>query len=110
MAGLVLTRLRAIATQRPISLDTTRDIALDMTFLALGAAGSVFHHPKLQSRMGNDVVGALAGLIVVDRFVAAVLLYLQRFNPTVTVRFAWLNLILGTFSLTLVGVVIYSGS
>jgi hypothetical protein len=107
LAGLVLTLLRAIASQKRLSLETSRDVALDMTFLALGAAGSVFHNQKLQTRMGSDAVAMLALLIVVDLFVAAVLLYLQRFTISVTRVQLLANVMLGGLPVTLVAVVIY---
>jgi len=106
VAGFVLTLLRAIALQKPLSLETSQDVALDMTFLALGAAASVFHNAKLQQRFGDATPG-LAVLIVLDLFVAALLLYLRRFYPRVTNGQAAINLVLGTLPITTVAVVIY---
>lgn len=111
LAGLTLTLLRAVAGQRPLSTATTRDLALDMTFLALGAAGSVFHGARLQAKLGGDGVPGLALLIVVDLLVAAVLLYWQRFPLKISEgRTAWINLAVGSFPVFVVGVVIYLGS
>jgi hypothetical protein len=110
LAGLTLTLLRAVAGQQPLSYAATCDLALDMTFLALGAAGSVFHGARLQAKLGGDGVPGLALLIVLDLLVASVLLYWQRFPLKIAnSKAAQINLALGALPVLVVGAVLYLG-
>jgi membrane protein CcdC involved in cytochrome C biogenesis len=110
MAGFVLTLLRAVATQKKLSLETTQDVALDATFLAIGAAGSVFNDSKVRAMLGANTAAWMLGLIFVDLFIASCLLYLRRFAAPLTRRKAAVNILLGGLTLLMVAGVICLGS
>jgi hypothetical protein len=110
LAGLILTFLRAIANQKKLSMETTQDAALDMTFLAIGASGGVFNDAGVKSMLGPSAIAGLLGLIFFDLLIASVLLYLRRFSFPLTPLKAFVNFSLGALTLLLVAGVIYGGT
>ena len=67
VVGIVLTTLRAVASQQAFENDTSIDAALDMTFLALGAVGGVLSRPKISQEMAGylaEFIGAVLLIMV----------------------------------------------
>lgn len=108
--GLILTTLRAVASQIRITYETSVDIALDMTFLALGAAGGAFYNSKVQEATGRYSTAILMFYILNFLAITARLLYIRRFATETSRHDALRNILLGIYACVLDAVVIYLGT
>jgi predicted Na+-dependent transporter len=110
LLGLILTTLRAIASQTKITYETSVDIALDMTFLALGAVGGAFYNSKIQQATGRYSIALLMFYILNFLGITARLLYIRRFATETARHDALRNILLGIYACVLDAVVIYLGT
>lgn len=108
--GLILTTLRAVASQTKITYETSVDVALDMTFLALGAAGGAFYNSKIQEATGQYSTALLMLYVLNFLGITARLLYIRRFATDTSRQDALRNILFGIYACVLDAVVIYLGT
>ncbi|HEY4594634.1 MAG TPA: hypothetical protein VIJ61_19605, partial [Thermoanaerobaculia bacterium] len=78
IAGLVLLFMVAASDNKPLSLDSSNDIALDFIILSVGATGAIFLNPRLTDHWKGFT--PILGIVVtlVDLLLASILVYRRR--------------------------------
>ncbi len=105
--GLILTTLRAVASQTKITKDTSIDVTLDITLLALGASGGAFYNLRFQNLAGRYTTVFLTVYTLTFLAIIARLLYVRRFVEDITQAQARENISLAIYACCLDAVVIY---
>jgi hypothetical protein len=106
---VVVTLLRAAVTGKQCSFETSQEIAIDMTFLGFGAVGSVFNSVQIHSMLKDNFGGALAGMLLGDFIIVAVLFYCRKFYPVATMGKAFWYVAGGSLPLMSVAALTYLG-
>jgi|SRR3954452_677640 hypothetical protein len=110
IAGLVLLFMVAASGNKPLSLDSSNDIALDFIILSVGATGAIFLNPRLTDHWKGFT--PILGIVVtlVDLLLASILVYRRRWRTGAPSRGdAYLDFLLGILGLTLTVMVFYIG-
>jgi len=110
IAGLVLLFMVAASDNKPLSLDSSNDIALDFIILSVGATGAIFLNPRLTDHWKGFT--PILGIVVtlVDLLLASILVYRRRWRMGAPSRGdAYLDFLLGILGLTLTVMVFYIG-
>jgi len=102
IAGLVLLFMVAASDNRPLTLDSSNDIALDFIILSVGATGAIFLNPRLTDHWKGftPILGIVVTLI--DLLLASILVYRRRWRArALSTGDAFVDLLLGILGLTI---------
>lgn len=110
IAGVVLLFMVAASDNKPLTLDSSNDIALDFIILSVGATGAIFLNPRLTDHWKSFT--PILGIVVtlVDLLLASILVYRRRWRSGAPSKSdAYLDLFLGVLGLTATVMVFYLG-
>jgi len=110
IAGLVLLFMVAASDNKPLTFDSSNDIALDFIILSVGATGAIFLNPRLTDHWKGftPILGIVVTLI--DLLLASILVYRRRWRSrTLSKGEAFVDLLLGILGLTITVMVFYVG-
>jgi hypothetical protein len=106
LCGFILVVMRSLAAKKKPTLDIAHDIALDLIFLATGAAGGISTNAALHQRYPNSG-GAIVCLIAGYILLGGTLMLQRKVGGPITRSIACLNILLGTLTVVAVGGVFY---
>jgi hypothetical protein len=91
VACLIL--LKASSREKPVGWENCNEMALELAILAIGSTGGIFANPNLIKHFGENagVYGIL--LVLLDLFIAAIVVYRGRFRASDNPITAWRGIV-----------------
>jgi hypothetical protein len=100
LAGLVFLFMTGAAGEKPVSLESCNEIALDFNVLSIGATGAIFLNDRIIVHW-KELTGIYGiTVVLVNLLLASLLVYRRRWRqpPTTNYQAFW-DLVFGAFAL-----------